>query len=386
MEVRPLRSWIHHSRGRVLRQAHVGVPELGGLYEDMFTRQGFVGRDTELYRRHEPTAWKRIEGSLDHLDIDGRLVEPTDLAHADGGPIRLFHNPDVAIWASRRSANMTYSARNTDGDELYFVHEGTGTFYTEFGPIPYEPGDWVLLPKGVTYRIRPSGPENYFLIIESTEELGFADIGPLGRHAPFDPTLLHVPSPELDELGDGRNEDGEWPVRIKSDGEYTSVFYDFDPIDAEGWKGDLFPFKLNIRDYRPIMSERIHLMPPAHAIFATSGLMVANYLPRPAEGDPDVERVPPYHRNMDYDELAFFHSGSVLGQALAPASFNHAPQGMHHGFAAEFTDMVRKNAKPGDHFDNKIILVDTKQRLVPTPEALAKRRDVQQVREGVTEQ
>ncbi|MGW9032558.1 homogentisate 1,2-dioxygenase [Streptomyces sp. NPDC055722] len=386
MDVRPMRSWIHHSRGKVLRQAGVAAHELGGLHEDMFTREGFEGRDAQLYRRNEPTNWKRIEGKGDLLDIDGRLLEPTDLTHADGGPLRLFHNPDVSIWASRRSANMTYSARNTDGDELYFVHQGTGTFYTEFGPIPYEPGDYVLLPKGVTYRIRPTGPVNYFLIVETTEELGFADIGPLGRRAPFDPTLLYVPSPELDELGDGRNEDGEWPVRVKFQGEYTSVFYDFDPIDAEGWKGDLFPFKINIRDYRPLLSDRIHIMPPAWAIFATSSVIVGNLLPRPFEGAPDVERVPPYHRNVDYDEFLFIHGGTALGLPIAPASISHTPQGLHHGLPAALAEQIRKNIKPGDSVDQEFIYVDTKRALIPTPEAQAKRRAGEQLRDGVSAQ
>ncbi|PIB03857.1 hypothetical protein B1C81_35530 [Streptomyces sp. HG99] len=367
-----MRSWIHHSRGKVLRQAGAGRKALPDLHEDMLTRQGFEGRDAHLYRRNEPTNWKRVEENADNLDFDGRVLEPTDLTDADGGPLRLFHNPDVSIWVSRRSANMTYSARNADGDELYFVHEGTGTFYTEFGPIPYEPGDYVLVPKGTTYRIRPAGPVNYFLIVESVEELGFADIGPLGRRAPFDPALLYVPTPELDELGDGRNEDGEWPVRIKTLGEYTSAFYDFDPIDVEGWKGDLFPFKINIRDYRPIMSDRMHIMPSASAMFATPSFMVGALLPRPLESAADAEPFPPYHRNMDYDELSFFHRGTALSLEIAPASISVIPRGLHHGLPHAIMENIRK--KKIDRTDMEMIFVDTVRALIPTPEVQAARR------------
>ncbi|MET8406124.1 homogentisate 1,2-dioxygenase [Streptomyces sp900116325] len=374
MELRPMRSWIHHSRGKVLRQAGAGRDALPDLHEDMITRQGFEGRDSHLYRRNEPTNWKRVQDDADHLDFDGQLLEPADLTDADGGPIRLLHNPDVSIWVSRRSANMTYSARNADGDELYFVHEGTGTFYTEFGPIPYEPGDYVLVPKGVTYRIRPAGPVNYFMIVESIEELGFADIGSHGRRAPFDPALLYVPTPKLDELGDGRNEDGEWPVRIKSRGEYNSAFYDFDPIDVEGWKGDLFPFKINIRDFRTIMSDRIHLMPSAYAIFATPSFLVGNMLPRPFESAPDSEPFPPYHRNMDYDEFTFFHRGTAMSLPIPLGSISLVPRGLHHGIPAEVMENFKKTMKPGDHLDMAIIIVDTLRPLIPTPEVQATRR------------
>lgn len=384
MELRPMRSWIHHSRGKVLRQAGVGRYELGGLHEDMLTREGFEGRDAYLYRRNEPIDWKRVEGIGNLLDVNGQLLEPTDLTQADGGPLRLFHNPDVSIWVSRRSANMTYSARNADGDELYFVHEGTGTFYTEFGPIPYEAGDWVILPKGVTYRIRPAGPVNYFLIIETTEELRFADTGPLGRHAPFDPALLYVPSPALDELGDGRNEDSEWPVRIKFQNEYTSAFYDFDPIDAEGWKGDLFPSKINIRDYRPITSDRLHLMPPAHSIFATSSVIVGNMLPRPIEAAPDAEPIPPFHRNVDYDEVIFIHRGDDRILPVAPASISHTPRGLHHGLPGKLADQLRKSMKQGDSVTFAFVMVDTQRTLTAAPETQAKKRASQQIREGVS--
>lgn len=383
MEIRPMRSWIHHSRGEVLRQAGVGRRELAGLYEDMITREGFEGRDAHLYRRNEPIAYKRIEGPGQYLDIDGQLVEPSDLTSADGGPLKLLHNADVSIWVSRRSENMTYSARNGDGDELYFVHEGTGTFYTEFGPIPYEPGDYVLLPKGVTYRIRPAGPVNYFMIVESVKEIGFADIGPLGRRAPFDPALLYVPSPELDDIGDGRNEAGEWPVRIKLQGEYGSVYYDFDPIDTVGWKGDLFPFKINIRDFRPITSDSIHLMPTAHSIFATPDFIVGNLLPRPIESAPGVEPVPPYHRNVDYDELTFIHKGTALGMPVPPASFSLIPRGPHHGLPAQVMDQIRKTLKPGEYIDMEFITVDTLRPLKPTPAAQAYKRQQHYLEEGL---
>ncbi|MFD7593713.1 homogentisate 1,2-dioxygenase [Kitasatospora sp. NPDC059812] len=248
----------------------------------------------------------------------------------------------------------------------------------EFGPIPYEPGDYVLVPKGVTYRIRPGGPENYFLVIESTEELGFADTGTFGRRAPFDPGLLYVPSPALDELGDGRDEDGQWPVRVKLRGERATIVFDSDPIDVEGWSGDLFPFKMNIRDYRPVMSDRIHVMPSAYAVFAASTFMVGNFLPRPFESAPDSEPFPPYHRNADYDEFTFFHNGTVLGVPVAPATMSLVPQGLHHGLPAELQEQLAKKRKPGDRIDSEVVFVDTKVPLTPTPDAEAARRTDQE--------
>lgn len=376
-----MRSWIHHSRGRVLRQAHVGLESLGGLKEDELSRFGFSGRVAELYRRNEPTAWTRIEGRMKPWDIDGFNLQPTDAVSAGGTPLRLFYNDEVSVWVSRRKEAMPYSFRNADGDEVHFVHEGTGVFHTEFGPIPYEPGDYVIIPKGVTYRILPDGETNYFFLIESVGEVGFADIGPIGRHAPFDPSLIFIP--ELPEEGSVAAETkDEWELRIKSLNEYTSIYYPFDPIDVVGWKGDLFPFKLNIRDYRPITSERMHLMPSAHGIFAANGFLICNFLPRPAEGERDVERVPPFHRNIDYDEVMFVHGGKILDIPVQPASISLLPQGLHHGLPDSVSEAARKSWKQHDYYDQKLIAIDAERPLKISPEAMAAARTQDQIREG----
>jgi homogentisate 1,2-dioxygenase len=363
-----MRSWIHLSKGRVLRQAHVNLPSLGGLKEDELGRKGFSGRVAELYRRNEPTAWTRLEGNLRPWDIDGLRLDPSDQTDANGGPLRIFFNDEVSVWVSRRRQPMPFTFRNVTGDEVYFIHEGTGTIDTEFGPIPYEPGDWIVLPKGVTYRVLPDGERNYFMIVESVGEIEFADFGPLGRHAPFDPALVFVPSPRVEEPT--REPSGrEWEVRIKHAAEYTSLFYPFDPLDVYGWKGDLFPIKLNIRDYRPVTSDRIHIMPSAYCLFKASGFIICNFLPRPAEGDAEAERVPPFHRNIDYDEMLFAHSGGSINSSFEPASFFLTPQGIHHGLSDEFSQLVRKTWKKHDYYDYKLIAVETERPLKVSPEA-----------------
>lgn len=377
-----MKSWIHLSRGSVLRQAHVGLDALGGLKEDELGRKGFSGRVAELYRRNEPTGWTRICGNLQPWDLDGYALQPGDYADPNGHPLRVFYNDDCSIWVSRRQETAPYYSRNADGDEVYFVHEGTGSFDTEFGPIPYEPGDYVLLPKGVTYRVSPTDSNNYFFMVESVTEIGFSTIEPLGRHAPFDPSVVYVPTPVQLE-GEPAPSQSEWEVRIKHCGEYTSVFYPFDPLDAVGWKGDLFPFKINIRDFRPITSDRMHLMPSAHSIFAARGFLIANFLPRPAEGEWEVERVPPFHRNIDYDEVMFAHAGRVLNAELAPASITLFPQGLHHGLPDSFSKLSRELWQKNDYYDQKLIAVDAERPLKISPEVKSAARLADQIRTAI---
>ncbi|HWV45195.1 MAG TPA: homogentisate 1,2-dioxygenase, partial [Nitrospira sp.] len=52
-----------------------------------------------------------------------------------------------------RRETTPYFVRNADGDEVHFVHRGRGRFETDYGVLSYEAGDYVLIPKGTTYRV-----------------------------------------------------------------------------------------------------------------------------------------------------------------------------------------------------------------------------------------
>ena len=58
---------------------------------------------------------------------------------------------------------MDYFFRNGEGDEVIFVHEGSGTLETIFGDLPYKDGDYVVIPRGTTYRFRPEGEQRYLV-------------------------------------------------------------------------------------------------------------------------------------------------------------------------------------------------------------------------------
>src|SRR6266403_1457556 len=158
------RSWIHFTRGRFARQARVG---LGELREEHLSRHGFAGPVAMLYRTDGPNEVVRIEGDYRPRQIDSADVVAADATDPRGGPLTLLFNKDVAIAISRRRQAMPYCYRNIDGDLLYFVHRGTGGFATEFGPLRYEPGDYVLLPKAITFRLMPGAHDHRFLVVES---------------------------------------------------------------------------------------------------------------------------------------------------------------------------------------------------------------------------
>jgi len=345
-----MRSFVQFTKGRVPRRVH---RDLDGLKDDELGRRGFQGRHAQLYRRNDPTRF-RAQGRLRVVNLRPEHMAPSDATDPAGTPQRLFGNADCQIWLSRRAQPMPFYRRNVDGDEVHFVHRGAGVVETEFGTIPYEPGDYLVIPKAVTHRVVPADETGVFFIVETTGELEVPDYGLFGRHTPFDPSIVFVP--EAAVLPSDRT---EYEVRIKYDGAYESIVYPHNPCDVEGWRGDYFPWKLNIRDWNVVMSDTLHLVPTVHAFLQAPGVWVLNFLPRRLENVRGVERLPYFHRNADYDEIAFFHGGSVLGQPLPAGLITHSPQGLHHGAPETAREHARSTFEEYDRIDWEIIAVDT---------------------------
>ncbi|MGA3241301.1 MAG: homogentisate 1,2-dioxygenase [Bryobacteraceae bacterium] len=312
-------------KGKFSPQAHVAVP--AGTYEEEHGRKGFYGKSAHLYHAHPPTGWIRFEGKLRPHLFDLNQLAPSDSHDPEGMPVAFLGNRDITLYVSRRSQPMPFYYRNADGDELIFVHRGRGAIETDFGPLDFEPGDYLVVPRAVTYRLIPETSDNFFLIVQSRTEFNPPDKGLLGHHALYDPGVVITPeaTPILD---DSR----EWEVRIKAEDEISKVVYPFNPLDVVGWKGDLTVWKLNMRDIRPVMSHRVHLPPSAHSTFVTEGAVVCSFLPRPFEQDPEAMRVPFFHRNTDYDEFIFYHDGDFFSKDnIKPGYATLHPRGIHHG-------------------------------------------------------
>jgi homogentisate 1,2-dioxygenase len=136
-------------------------------------------------------------------------------------------------------------------------------------------------------------------------------------------------------------------------------------MDVVGWKGDLWVAKLNVRDFRPVTSPRYHLPPSVHGTFQAGGCLISTFAPRPLESDPDALRVPFYHRNMDYDEVLFYHRGEFFSRAgIQPGMLTLHPQGIHHG---PQPDAVR-SSKEKTHTSEVAVMIESKHPFTINPE------------------
>src|SRR5258707_15898095 len=163
-----MRSWIHFTRGRLVRQARIGLDE-ARLKEGHLSRQGFAGPVAMLYRTDGPNEVVRIEGDYRPRAVDSADVVAPDADDPRGGGQTLLANEDVAVAVSRRRQAMPYCFRDMVGDPLYFVHRGRGTFAPEVGPIAYQPRGRGVFAKAANLQPLPAPGDSLLPVVESPQ-------------------------------------------------------------------------------------------------------------------------------------------------------------------------------------------------------------------------
>jgi homogentisate 1,2-dioxygenase len=323
-------NWIpvRTAQGRHSRQAHADLPE--GVYEREISKEGFFGPASFVYHPRPPTGWSAFEGPLRPRAFDlARLAagEPTPWAAA-----RVLFNPFLEMRFWKLAGPMPALARNADGDQLLFVHQGAGDLFCDYGRLPFVAGDYLYLPRGTMWRLAPGGAAALLTIEATNGHLGLPDRGLLGGHALFDPDMLETPKLDATFVAQ-QQAPGETRVEIKKRGHVSVVTFPYNPLDAVGWRGELAPVRLNVKDLRPVTSHRYHLPPSAHTTFASERFVVCTFSPRPFETDPGALKVPFFHNNDDYDEVIFYHAGDFFSRdhieagmmTFHPSGFTHGP-------------------------------------------------------------
>ncbi|BBO28558.1 MAG: homogentisate 1,2-dioxygenase [Aestuariibacter sp.] len=320
----PIKQGLHS------RQAHADLPEQA-LYEREVGRDGFFGPASHIHHKHAPTGWTEWEGELRPRAFD--LMQLNQLAEGNSpfsAPV-ILHNAHCQYRFWHCDEPMQKLARNADGDDLLFVHKGEGDFYCDYGHFEVTEGDYVVIPRSTMWRLAPRVPMQLLMIEATDDSYQLPEKGLVGNHAIFDPAMLRYP--EINDQFLAQQDENTWQVEVKRHQRLSRITYPFNPLDAQGWHGDLTVMKINWRDIRPLMSHRYHLPPSAHTTFVAKRFVVCTFVPRPIESDPGALKVPFYHSNDDFDEVLFYHAGDFFSRdnieagmvTFHPAGFTHGP-------------------------------------------------------------
>jgi homogentisate 1,2-dioxygenase len=332
--------------GDVPRKRHIQFRDNGALLtEEVMGLEGFTGNESILYHLQSPCRVQEI-GEFEPI-VREEWVPDTHqhrMMHTKGvepggdevtGRRLLMWNADVEISLCRPVEQMDYFFRNGEGDEVIFVHEGSGTLETIFGELPYKDGDYVVIPRGTTYRFRPTvsggAAEQRYLIFETP---GLIEIprryrnqyGQIMEGAPYYHRDIHPPT----ELNTHR-ERGEFPIKVRVRDGYQTYLLDYHPFDVVGWDGYLYPWTFSIHDFEPITG-RIHQPPPSHQTFAGRNFVICSFCPRKLDFDPLAIPIPYHHSNLQSEEMIYYVSGNFGSRkGVDVGSITLHPSGLPHG-------------------------------------------------------
>ena len=149
--------------GLASRQAHAKLPE--GTYEREMGKEGFFGPASHIYHKNPPTGWIDWEGPLRPRAFDLTLLNQIEASPWDAKTV--LHNASVQVRFWRVPELMDTLARNGDGDELIFLHQGKGDLFCDFGHLEVEAGDYIMIPRGTMWRLESLEPMTA-LLIEAT--------------------------------------------------------------------------------------------------------------------------------------------------------------------------------------------------------------------------
>src|SRR4051794_40264624 len=144
--------------GEVPRKRHVQFRDNGTLLtEEVMGLEGFSGNESILYHLTSPCRVEKL-GDFEQIERKEWVPDEHKPLHlktwnvesggdALGARQLLMWNDDVEISLCRPTEAMESFFRNGEGDEVIFVHEGSGTIESIFGDIVYKPGDYVVIPR-----------------------------------------------------------------------------------------------------------------------------------------------------------------------------------------------------------------------------------------------
>jgi homogentisate 1,2-dioxygenase len=335
---------IYHQLGQIPKKRHIVFRKPNGkLYaEELVSTEGFSSVYSIVYHCHPPTIVKHLgepynvepkiakAKHLKHTSLIGFKIKPENDYLQSRKPVLV--NDDLHISLAAPKQSMTdYFYKNSQADEIIFIHVGSGVLKTGFGEIKFEYGDYIVIPRGTIYQIHFNDENNRLFIIESfspirTPKKYRNNHGQLLEHSPYCERDIKLPNNLVTH-----DQEGDFKVLIKKQGLIYPYTYGTHPFDFIGWDGYHFPYAISIHDFEPITG-RIHQPPPVHQMFEAHNFVVCSFVPRKFDYHPESIPAPYNHSNVDSDEVLYYVDGDFMSRkSVEKGQITLHPGGIPHG-------------------------------------------------------
>jgi len=334
----------YHKLGQIPSKRHTVFKKPdGNLYaEQLVSTEGFSDIYSLMYHCNPPTQVVAIEESysaapeialehnMQHRSFKGFNAPPVKDYLESRIPVLV--NNDVCLYFAAPQKSMEhYFFKNSEADEVIFIHKGAGVLKTPYGQLPFQYGDHVVIPRGTIYQLTFDGPDNRLFIVESFSPIRYPKryinkMGQLLEHSPY--CERDIIAPEKLETID---QQGDFLVKIKRDQHIFPYHLLNHPFDVVGWDGYHYPFIFSIHNFEPITG-RIHQPPPVHQTFEGNNFVMCAFVPRKFDYHPQSIPAPYNHSNVDSDEVLYYVDGDFMSRkSVEKGQITLHPTGIPHG-------------------------------------------------------
>ncbi|SDZ95518.1 homogentisate 1,2-dioxygenase [Arachidicoccus rhizosphaerae] len=334
----------YHQAGKIPPKRHTQFRKPDGslFAEELVSTEGFSSVYSLVYHTHPPTLVKKLGEAYDispkiararhlkHTSLKGFNIKP-EKDYMDSRKPVLVNEDLQIILAAPENSMEDYFFKNSQADELIFVHRGTGKLKTGYGDISFGYGDYLVIPRGTIYQMHFDTADNRLFIIESFSPLHIPGkylnkAGQLMEHAPYCERDIRIP-----ENLTTNDQTGDFKILIKKQGLIYPYIYGTHPFDYIGWDGCHYPWAFSIHDFEPITG-RLHQPPPVHQTFEGHNFVVCSFVPRKYDYHPLSIPAPYNHSNVDSDEVLYYVDGDFMSRkSVEKGQITLHPGGIPHG-------------------------------------------------------
>lgn len=280
-------------------------------------------------------------------------TEPTDwveglVTYGGNGDPEAGLGTGIHLYAANRSMTdrVFYCA---DGELLIVPQLGDQVFVTEMGRIDARPGEIVVIPRGVRFRVEVSGPVRGYVCENYGAAFRLPDLGPIGSNGLANPRDFETPVAWF--------EDVDTPTECvqKFGGRLYATTFDHSPLDVVAWHGNNAPYKYDTARFNTIGT--VSFDHPDPSIFTvltspsdTPGTANADFVifpPRWMVAE-DTFRPPWFHRNVMSEFMGLVtgeYDAKEGGFAPGGASLHNCMSG-HGPDQASYDKAVAAQLKP----------------------------------------
>jgi homogentisate 1,2-dioxygenase len=352
------RSWLYRRQPSVVSGTHE-------LYSQPFLKSGAADG---VAMPPDPQRWAPIpipEAPTDFVDGLRTIILNGDPEAQSGMAAHLY------------LANRSMDARamvNADGEMLLVPQQGQLTITTELGILDVSPGEIVLIPRGMAFKIAVDGPSRGYVCENYGAAFRLPELGPIGSNGLANARDFLVPVAAF-EAEQAR----PYEILRKFGGAMWRGMQPRTPFDVVAWHGNLAPLKYDTAHFNAIGS--VSFDHPDPSIFTvltspsdTEGTANCDFVifpPRWLVAE-DTFRPPWYHRNVMSEFMGLIH-----GQYDAkPEGFKPGGMSLHdsmvpHGPDAEAFEKASAATLAPHKLDNTLaFMFESRWRFRPTAYAM----------------